>query len=181
MGEQAYYIRKLLNIVMGNRDTSFVVIDAAYEMIRLGWSFSRSTSFTKGDGENADVLIVVPDIDIEFHFIMAYSSSGPGTIYLYEGADGSGGSAIPLYNDNRNSSNISNIIATSTPSITTPGTELSSKQIGSNGIGQTSFGAISASRHEWILKRNTKYLIRFSSTAAGNVMVLTVNIFEYGH
>ncbi len=181
MGEHAYHIEQLFEMVMDRTASFIVTVDIVHEMIHLGWSFSRSTTFTKESAENADILLVVPDTDIEPHFTLSYSSSGAGIIHLYRETDSVGGAAVPLFNSNQRSSNLCETIVTSTPTVTTVGTEMNAKQIGSDGVGQTSLGGSGASRYEWILDRNTKYLVRFASTAAANVIVLTASIYEQGH
>lgn len=128
-----------------------------------------------GSGSSHDHLLVTPDTDKWAHHVLEVISTAEAEVYVYEGADSTGGTAVPAYNRNRNSANTAAVTVAHTPSVTTAGTQIWVGMVWSGnraGGGQHDLSEI-------ILKQNTKYLFRFTSRAAGNKLLIRHNWYEH--
>ncbi len=91
--------------------------------------------------------------------------------YVYEDAVFSGGAAVTVYNNNRNSVNSTGMTLVSDPGINTTGTLLESAAGGSaGGFFSPGQSALASREKELILKANTDYLFRMTSQAASNTI-----------
>ena len=97
--------------------------------------------------------------------------------YLYEGMTydtGNGGTLQASYNRNRSSANVPGMTIYLTPTAATTGTNI---WIGLTGSGRSA-GTESRAMTEWILKPNTNYLLRITSRAAGDKILVRVLWYE---
>lgn len=92
----------------------------------------------------------------------------------------SGGSAATGRNRNRNSKNPSIVTIAIGATLTTEGTILEYAQVGAGtNAGNASGGGSDGSAHEWVLKPNTTYSIRFENVGASTATVGYYNLFWY--
>lgn len=108
------------------------------------------------------------------HAAFEVNSGGAAQVFLYEEANVSGGSAVTSYNMNRQSANASSpITVTHTPSIVGVGSTplINGRFLAGGASQQTRSGGGIRSGTEWILKANTKYLLRCTNISGANIVV----------
>jgi hypothetical protein len=126
-----------------------------------------------GNGATRDILITTPTT-LSVHWRANFATIS-GSYTLYEAPTTSAnGTAITPRNRDRNSSNTATTAIYSGPTVTGVGTLLLVAPIvnASKGID------IFSSDDIIILKANTKYLIRFVSTAGSNISSVIMNFYE---
>lgn len=159
---------------------ALVQIEISHEAIHLGRYFQHSNVVSVANGANSDWLLITPDISIGGPYVhlrlFQFDASGaPISFKLYEDTTTSAnGTAQSTYNFNRNyTDGVLGVYLT--PTIITLGTQLVSGQISgtkqAGGSGQTS-------GTEWVLKSNTKYLIRLTNSS-GSVASIGFNLEWY--
>jgi len=156
---------------------SMCVIDYAHCEIHDGESFTASYKADIGNGANLDLLIVTPNTDIRAHFTYEIDVEAETDVLLYENVTATAGDAIVEYNRDRNSATAATVVVTSSPSAITAGTTLiRSYHLGTG----KSFGGGSRDVHEFILKKNTKYLFRLTNaTTSNNYMAVKLDWYEH--
>lgn len=153
-----------------------VVIDFPHHKEHDGDAY---LAWDREDLSNAQVFnysLITPDTTKWVHFILEAISEKEMFVQMWEAATLTAGTALTAYNKNRNSSTTAKATVTSTPtSITTGSVLLMEDQWGSGKEGGGSRGL-----EEFILKQNTKYLIRFTNLTA-NANFLSVHFNWYEH
>jgi len=152
-------------------------IEYEHHEIHSGSSFTASYKADITNGATLDLLIVTPDTTKWAHFTYEFDVELETDILIYEGVTATAGSEVISYNRNRNSLTAPTVVVTSTPTGITAGTTLlRSYHLGSG----RSFGGGARSTHEFILKQNTKYLVRLTnSTANNNYMAVKLDWYEH--
>lgn len=155
---------------------SLIAIDHVHHEIHDGDHYFAGLVATKGIAESLDLLIVTPNSAARAHFASSIRVTNIASAYLYEGVTASAaGTAMTEFNSNRNSSSTAGVVVTHTPTITDTGTLLMS-------VGLSDFQNSAAESHdddELVLKANTKYLVRVTSGANGNVITVKINWYEH--
>ncbi len=103
------------------------------------------------------------------HMSMSASVSPGCTYSIFEGSTvSSNGTSIDIFNQNRNASFSSTAVIFVDPTINTEGTVIYTEQIGSLTLGGKGGPSSESERNEFsfILKPNTKYLLKISTLAA---------------
>ena len=156
---------------------SICTIDFAHCEIHEGESFTASHKADVANGANLDLLIVTPNTDVEAHFTYELDVEAETEISLYEAVTATAGTAVAAYNRDRNSANAATVVVTHTPTGITEGTTLiRSFHLGSG----KSFGGGERAVHEFILKKNTKYLFRLTNaTTSANYMAVKLDWYEH--
>lgn len=110
------------------------------------------------------------------HYFGEVYTSGPIVLNLYEGCYASATAGlISVNNKNRTSSHVAVLKCYSTVAITTNGTMLINAMIVGNTGGGVGQNAVVASTNniregsEWILKKNTNYLLSITNTASASI------------
>jgi len=167
----------LAPLQLDDSTNSIQTVSYAHHEIHGGSAYVVSMIFNSvGSGSSADVLIVTPDTTKYTHMVYSAVGTGEFEALMYEDTTTSAdGTAITPTNRNRNSANTPGAVATHTPTITGVGTLLLSSRLGS---GKNS-GGESRDISEFILKRNTKYLFRITSRAAGNELTHILDWYEH--
>jgi hypothetical protein len=97
-------------------------------------------------------------------------------VILYETVTFTGNAVIPLVNSNRQSSNTSGIVVHSSftvaPNITGASIVDVIATLGGSGVGNTSMGGEDSGDGFFILKKNTKYLLRVSNEDGDTANIL---------
>lgn len=152
-------------------------IEYEHHEIHSGSSFTVSYSADIGNGANLDIAVITPDTTKYAHLTYEFDVEAESDFKIYEAATLTAGTAIAAYNRNRNSLTAATTSVTHTPtSITTGTTIIRDFHIGS---GRT-WGGGDRAQHEFILKRNTKYLIRLTNaTANNNYMAIKLDWYEH--
>lgn len=154
-----------IDLVSGAR----IAIDEAHYEIHIGKSYTVTANVSIAATENFDCQITAPDTAVRIHMVMHCRTSANGiTVTVYEAPTTSGGTAVPIYNRDRNSSNTATAAFVHTPTVTSTGTTIIN--VFHIAAGVAGSGAESREESEFILKQNTKYLIRITadSGAAAN-------------
>lgn len=150
-------------------------IDVAHARLHAGKSFTANMTGTLGVAGVLDVLLITPTT-AECHFTLEFISNGEYKGELYEAATTSAnGSAVAVYNRNRNSATTSTMAVYTGPTVTATGTTLIYQML--IGSGKTSGTERSSSEFE-MKTGGTKYLLRLTSAVASNNYCLLLNWHE---
>ncbi len=158
---------------------ALMTIDNAHHEIHSG-----SHYFFQGKHEIASAgvivyLITTPDTDKYAHFVYTADGSAITQIDLYEGADRTGTTAQTIFNSDRNSANVSGlVIHLGISSGTTDGTLIKTYK-GGSASALSRVGPTTRGESELILKRNTKYLLRFTSGTNNNLCNVKFEWYEH--
>jgi hypothetical protein len=139
--------------------------ESLWEMLTLNGKAFKA-SFTNADSdtaENTDLLIRTP-AGSEVFTELSVSSTGLGTVYLYEAptCTSAGATAATLYNLNRESTITSAMEALSTPTVSAAGTDV---------IWQRSMTGTTV-QETLVLAADTEYLLRHTSAADNTIVAL---------
>lgn len=161
-----------------NSSKAVKIITHGHHEIHEGNNYSVCDAVTLANiNDTRDILIVTPNSSVEAHLVFEVRASKETNVVLYEGtttsADGTG---LTEVNRNRNSAKTATVVVTHTPTVDTTGNQLCIRHFGS---GQKS-GGESRDVNEWILKTNTKYLLRTTTEAAANDISTDLNWYEVG-
>jgi hypothetical protein len=144
---------------------TLITITSQESNVREGARFKVNDPVTLGDNDIREWLIITQDSDTWAHVNFNIDGDLAGKAQLFENTNSSGGTPLVISNRNRNSSNISSLTVTHTPTIISDGTPGPDEFFGGGKfISTNSIETISPV----ILKRNTKYLLRITSEAAAN-------------
>ena len=150
-------------------------------LVHQGRGFTHSNNHTVANGANLDhLLITPPDVDVHLRLWKLKSNDGPCTINAYEDTVVSAnGTAEAVGNNNRQSVITPRMLIYHTPTITSLGNMLEDNFIGATGGGaHVSVGESAESNIEWLLKRNTKYLLRLNN-GSGTSTRMHIRMFWY--
>ena len=145
--------------------------------IHGGSAFTVSYNEDVGNGANCDVLLVTPNTTKWAHLTYSVDVEVEAMLYIYEAPTATPGSALVAYNRDRNSATTATVTVSSTPTSITPGTTIIRQY--HFGSGRT-FGGGDRAVFEFILKQNTKYLLRVNNmTANANYISLKLDWYEH--
>jgi hypothetical protein len=146
---------------LATRNQSLQTLDFIEQCINDGNRYLVAGHITIANGGTVDFTLQTPDSTKWIHMFYSADISGAITIDFYEGATGvSGGSALPMINKNRNSTNVSGAIVLINPTAT-PGDRI-------DGFSYGPAGGEAKRNRKMILKQNTTYLWRLISGEADN-------------
>ena len=151
---------------------SLQTVDYPHHEIHSGSSFTYADTHVVPKNTVApDHLIVTPDTDKYAHFVLAIgASAGSVKLEVFEDTVVSdNGDVEPLFNRNRNSATLNTTVLYEDPTVTTTGTRIIQATFGSRD--KKSAGGDGRGTQEWMLKRNTKYLIRVTELDVANTTV----------
>jgi len=159
------------------------VMDHKHRMIHDGFAYHTTHRVASlGNGASLEGLISVPAGSFPHLTAMLFTfSAGDIDIETFEGTTTSAdGTAVAVFNRNRNSSNTPAISVSHTPTITADGTQIHDRLVHPTDFGVgTSEGIVSPNLgEEWILKPSTKYLVRVTNNSGGAVK-LTMEMLWY--
>lgn len=155
---------------------ALTVMDHEHRMIHDGMAFHAThRAVSLANGASHDHLIAVPAGSYpHITAVIASLADSPCDILSYEGVTTSDdGTAIAMFNRNRNSTNTPNITLTHTPTITDLGTLIHDRFVpDAGGQGSNDIGIVSPNfGEEWILKPSTKYLVRITNNSGGAITI----------
>lgn len=141
-------------------------IDFVHQKVHEGRFFSGG-HYAAGVANNGTLEILFQTgPDYFFHGMADSYSGGDSVLTMYEGVTFSAaGTAVPLTNHNRNSTNVIASGATHTPTITGTGTQLNGPILVPGGSGGNSSGGAGGFSNEFILKPSTAYLLRVTNVS----------------
>jgi len=154
------------------------VIQTEHARIHAGEGYTVTAKFTGvANGASKDILLSNPAANFpHLRIYSVESEKAPANIILYEGATVSAdGTALTIFNNNRGSSNTAGMTAFHGPTITDIGTDIEHSFIaGSKQVG----GSFSDFSYEWLLKANTKYIVRYTNNS-GQTSEVNFKLFWY--
>ena len=158
---------------------SFQTITYEHHEIHAGSSFTADYTVELGNGAVIDILVVTPNTTKWAHMVYTVLCELETDMKIYEGATASNnGTGLTEFNRDRNSATAATTTAFHTPTVAggAEGTLLRTKHFGT---GRTA-GAEAHDAHEWILKQNTKYLVRITNaTTSNNWITIILNWYEH--
>ncbi len=155
-------------------------IDYAHHEVHAGSHYFYQDSVELGATGVQNYLITVPDTTAWPHMTFAMDGSAITQFELYEATDkaGSVDASSKIFNNNRNSSNVAGVtIAKGLTGGTTDGTLLKTYKDGSSSGGSKT--SSSTREGEVILKQNTKYILRVTSSTAANLTNVKMEWYEH--
>jgi len=159
---------------------ALTVLDENHRMIHDGFMFTGwARDETVAIGAKFYMLLQVPAHTFPHLQIFEVNADGAPLVYdLHEGTTfSSAGTAVTMFNRNRNSSNAAKTVVTHSPTVTDEGTVIDLHYVPSTGVGQT--GIIDQSTWgEFVLAPNTNYLIGIHNDS-GQARDITMNIGLY--
>lgn len=170
---------QILELVKNGNGDAITTIDFAHHEIHDGSSFTASFQQDIANGGNMDILIVTPNSTKYAHFTYAIEVELETNMFLYEAPTATAAAnPIVAYNRNRNSLTEATVVVTHTPTgITTGSTIIRQNHLGS---GKT-VGGDDRTVNEFILKKNTKYLLRLTNLVANATNYCSVRLNWYEH
>ncbi len=174
-----------------DRADARVSITATHSRVHDGKSFGISIlDATMSTNDVLTIGLKTPSDLIKLHLVHHASTSGAGKFEILEGSTltAGSGSALPIYNKDRNSSNASKVKDISTipptvnsatlwPTIGAVGTIIFSTLIGA---GTNKSSGESRGILERILKADTQYVFRLTALANSNRGTLAIDWYEEG-
>jgi len=158
---------------------ALMTIDYAHHEIHSGSHYFFQASHELGSAGTIVYLITTPNTDKYAHFVYTADGSAITQVDLYEGADRTGTTAQTILNSNRNSANTSGLtIHVGISSGTTDGTLIKTYK-GGAASAQSRTAPTTRGDSELVLKRNTKYLFRITSSTAANLCNLKFEWYEH--
>jgi hypothetical protein len=156
-----------VNFPLDSLTGSILTIEHLMAMIHAGNLYSHAHVHTLANGDTYYHLLITPALPKRIHYLQLVNSSGPGTVTFLEGPTVSAnGSEITGRNHERNVADANTtFLIYHAPTVTAEGTSIVSEAFGSNG-GQKQGGT--AGFLEFVLKPETKYLIKYTSSASAN-------------
>ena len=146
---------------------SMLVMCYSYSELHNGHSFCvEYLDSTMADTNTITLLLVTTTGTCHIHSVVGADTTGESTLEFFEAPTvSSNGTALTVYNRKRDNDTSSNL-AYHTPSLSNNGTLLQTKYLGSAGVGQSSVGGDERNINEWILKADTKYLLKLTAHAS---------------
>lgn len=154
-------------------------IDFAHHEIHEGDAFTASYKAAVAQSANLDLLIVTPNTDKYVHLTYEFDCEKETELFIYEGVTATAAAnPVVAYNRNRNSAKTATLVITHTPTGITEGTTIiRSMHIGSG----KAVGGGDRTTHEFILKKNTKYLFRLTNMISNADNDMSVKLDWYEH
>ena len=157
----------------GDEDCGYLTtIEIEHHKIHKGDHFTCQIYDNEVDiGSPKYMLVRTPNTTERFHYTFNVRSSLNGTIYFFENpATSSTGIELTLYNNDRNSTSLSNLKICEDAVFASDGNDqLLVNVMGSDGLNANgSDGGVLSRSHEFILKQNTDYEIKFDTKSNNN-------------
>lgn len=155
------------------------VITASHYQIHEGESFLASKAAAANSSDTLEVYVKTPNSMKEIHMFFRLTGALETKFEIFEGTSKTYNASNKLtpYNRNRNSNTSSSITDADichTPGGSGDGTSLISETIADGKFS----GGTRDTGDEWILKRNTAYLIRLTSNANSNNLTVELDWYE---
>ena len=162
-----------------NTTGDFTVISREHHEVHEGSSFRYFDSVTLGSAGTQVYLITTPNTTKWAHFTFTIDGTAVTSFDIYEGADRTGTTLQTVFNANRNSIKTATIAVHKDISAGTTDGTVFIKYASGTASNQSRSSSSAEFNSEWILKQNTKYLIRITSGTAGNLCNIMLNWYEH--
>jgi hypothetical protein len=168
------------------------VIEYPHFEIHEGGAFKADVNTNDLDSEGTNnalhISFSTPDTTKWAHLVILASATGSADLSLVEAPTGgvSGGSALTVYNRNRNSVNASVLLDTHTPGTADQLTQDATAPTGGSeihhwkmGTGKNRIGGENRDVEEFVLKQDTKYSLRMTTAENDIRAQLTISWYEH--
>ena len=157
-------------------------IDNDHAYIHEGKLFSATYKATLTAGSSIYISFTTPNTDKVVHYRPASltTSADNVTSLFFEGGTFTGGSPLIAVNRNRNSLSTAEVLINTGVTSTLDGTLLHTGFLGGGvGVGQSRSGGELGETQEWVLKKNTVYLIKLTNgSTSSNTLCLGGRWYE---
>lgn len=158
--------------------SALVGINLEHHRIHQGIHFFFTDAQTIGNGNNVDYMLTTPNTAARIHLIYEVDFTAVTQIELYENGDRNGTVGQTERNNDRNSGTSAVlVIHIGTGGGSTDGTQIRNFE-GGLAAGAQARGGNPVRSNEIILKQNTKYILRISSSTAANLCNVIFNWYE---
>ena len=158
---------------------NFTVISREHHEIHEGSAFRYFDSVTLNSSDTIVYLITTPNTTKWSHMTLVIDGTAITSFDIYEGSDKTGTDIQTVFNANRNSTtSATTTVHKNVSGGTTDGT-LFMKYASGTASNQSRGSSSAEFNSEWILKQNTKYLIRITSGTIGNLCNIMLNWYEH--
>ena len=180
IGSMINFISVDPNLETAVDDGALVTIDFAHYEIHEGEHYKAGfQDISMDDDDIIELIFVTSNTTTWDHWVLVAQSTGAVYIDVYEDVvTSSDGTPVVVYNRNRNSLKVSNTSVYKNPVITSNGTKISTRWLGSEGFKEDT-GASERGESELILKQNTKYLVRLTAISDGIVGAIGGDWYEH--
>ena len=159
---------------------AFIVTDYSHHEIHNGESFEFTMAVTLGSGASQDVIVQTPNTAEYAHMLGVIDATTTAQFRLYEGCTKTSLTLSSGWNRNRNNAATASTVIWigADPGSGDDGTLIRDYSSGTSSNQSKSSSGV-RDVHERILKRNTKYLYRAISGAAGNLINFDLNWYQH--
>ncbi|HUV37975.1 MAG TPA: hypothetical protein VMY39_00100 [Planctomycetota bacterium] len=149
------------------------VIDIGHHEIHEGSSYAACSWTLLGNGDVYRIGVTTAAGSVYAHAVLSVTHNQITEVNVYEGSTWSDGSALVAMDRNRNTANT----ATATLAVgVTEGSDGTLMCSSKTGVRNTP--AETRIADEWILKADTKYIVKITSDAATNIVSYEINWYE---
>lgn len=132
------------------------------------------------EGQTLEYILTTPDTLNWGHLIWKVDGALKTLVEIFEDTTHTTDVSQPVYNSNRNSSNVAGITIHTSNDDGVDGTRIDGASFGLATIGVVGgAGGGERGESEWVLKQNTKYLIKITSGSDDNNVSLKMSFYEH--
>lgn len=157
---------------------ALTVVDSVHHHVHEGEMYHAEYLWTSVlNNASANILLVT---GAKYpHLVFAINAGGACYVYLYEQCTTiADGTALPAYNMKRHSGGISASMVYHTPTMNALGPALVTRYLSGGNSPTTRVGGGVRTGTEWLIKPNSKYLIR-STNVSGSAVVMSIAVEYY--
>jgi len=159
---------QMFRVSTTDKDGYLIAMDSTQSQVDHGFMYHCSSVIASLTNDvSFDMAITTPSDDY-IHMIIEASGGGTCEVSLYEAPVFTGGNAETVYNLKRTSSRVWGGTMVTAPSVSDPGTLLSS-QIMPGGSKNQAIGGHASFNLKWICKAATKYMVRLINRSGGTI------------
>lgn len=159
---------------------AITTINYEHHEIHAGSHYFISSFGTFNEDAEAVFGITTADTTEEIHITTHVRGTSQTELLIYEDSTFTGGTPLTPINNNRNSSNTSNMTVVLAPTVTDVGDLLGSSSTGKAGVNPLQAEGGNTERfREIILKRNTLYILKAISRDDGNIISYSADWYEH--
>lgn len=166
------YIPDLIDAITNSR----TAIDIEHYQLHKSRCFETFDQQTITGSNTFDYLLITPaTAGLHCHLVMSVEADAKCFISLYEGTTVSAnGTSLSTFNNSRDSASVAGMLVYTAPTVTSIGTQI---DLHMTGPGERAGGQLRAG-DEWILKNNSKYVVRVTAGGTGCIAVLSLHWYE---
>jgi len=150
-----------ITIAVDNATDALIMIQETHSQIHEGDMFSYCNTTDIANSGNFTILFVTPNNGLGTHIVFVVETEAEAGFQIWESANVSANGTMDMHivNRNRTSANLSAVMIYNTPTLNSLGSMICDKHWGTGkGVGGEDRAA-----EEWLLKPNTKYIIRVTN------------------